>query len=29
MEEVFMLTQTKAWAWIINKYPSTTFSYSD
>jgi len=29
MEEVFMLAQTKAWAWITNKYPSATFSYSD
>jgi len=29
MEEVFMLAQTKACAWVTNKYPSATFSYSD
>ena len=28
-EEVFMLAQTKVWAWITNKYSMATFSYSD
>jgi len=28
-EEVFILTQTRVWAWITNKYSMTTFSYSD
>jgi len=28
-EEVFMLAQTRVWAWIKNKYSMATFSYSD